>query len=98
MAGIKCTDLAYPRCVDDPRDDCTPPKGADCPGICEKPCIDTVLCVAGTRFDPIKCGCVKSTIFVPRPLPLNNNIVKPTPNTNPQPNTNKPRTLTPLGR
>jgi hypothetical protein len=36
IAGIACTNAAYPTCSDDPRDSCDPSKGgADCPGICE---------------------------------------------------------------
>lgn len=47
------------KCVDDPSDDCDPKNGgADCGGICS--CIQNVLCVRGSHFDPSPavCACV----------------------------------------
>ena len=47
------------KCVDDPSDSCDPAKGgADCGGICT--CVETVLCVKGSKFDssPSVCACV----------------------------------------
>ncbi|MFZ5892546.1 MAG: hypothetical protein ACOY0T_15915 [Myxococcota bacterium] len=56
IAGIPCPGAGT--CVDDPSDDCAPPTGADCGGICE--CQVIALCVSGFHFDssPAVCACV----------------------------------------
>jgi hypothetical protein len=69
IAAIRCTEPAWPRCADDPRDNCDPVRGgADCPGICESGCLQRMMCMAGTQFDPERCTCRPVTI-VPSRIP-----------------------------
>jgi hypothetical protein len=80
VAALNCTatqhaDANACTCVDNPSN----PK-----------CLQHVMCKAGMRFDMVKCTCVPSTIFVPRPIPKN---VDPNVKPQPQPLNNKPRTI-----
>jgi hypothetical protein len=62
IAGLRCPPET-PVCIDDPRDMCRPgpgpgPRGADCIGVCVKQCVQTMMCIRGSRFDHNLCRCV----------------------------------------
>ena len=66
IAGIPCPP-GY-ECVDDPGDDCAPPTGADCGGVCRRigspnPCA-TILCRRGSECCP-NCGGICVPIGTP---------------------------------
>ncbi|HZS42166.1 MAG TPA: hypothetical protein VFF06_35295 [Polyangia bacterium] len=77
VAALNCTatqhaDADACTCIDNP-----PPK-----------CVQNKMCMRNMRWDPVKCACVPSTIFVPRPTPFNKNVdpkVAPAPDSKPQP-------------
>jgi hypothetical protein len=56
IAGIPCPGNSV--CVDDPDDDCSPPTGADCGGMCV--CPKAAICPKGSHWsgDPEVCACV----------------------------------------
>jgi hypothetical protein len=59
IAGIPCPGNSV--CIDDPDDNCAPPEGADCSGICV--CPKRSICPKGSTWsaDPEVCACVPDT-------------------------------------